>query len=109
MDERANHPGSEPAQTPVRPWPLIGGMVLGFAASLVIFGITLITLYTSYGDSDTAQDVIPIAALVALPVLCALLMIPKRTRLWGAGFLLGVAIGAITGAGTCGSILLGGR
>lgn len=100
MDEVGS---GRPEQQRVGVWQLIVGVVLGFVATWVLFGVVLLTIYAQYGDSTgTTQDVIAIAGLVGLPVVFGLLLIPRRTRYWGAGFLMGFAIGSITGAGVCG-------
>ena len=104
-------PGAQSGEQPsaasrVRPMQLIGGLVLGFAMSWLVFAVVLLWIYASYGDStSTTQDVIAVLGLVGLPVLLGLLLIPRRTRYWGAGPLMGVAIGSMTGAGACAGFL----
>ncbi len=101
--EQPGQPDQPDAETSqVRPLQLIGGMVLGFAMSWLVFAAVLLWIYATYGDSTgTAQDVVAVLGLVGLPVLLGLLLIPRRTRYWGAGLLMGVAIGSMTGAGAC--------
>jgi hypothetical protein len=90
----------------IRPFPLIGGAVLGFIASWLTFGVTLIGLYSASGDgSSLGADIVAGVGLFGLAVVLGLLLVPRRTRYWGAGFLMGLAIGAITGAGVCGGFL----
>lgn len=90
----------------IRPVPVIGGVIVGFMLTWLVFAVVLFSLYAAYGDSTgTAQDVIAVLGLVGLPVLLGLLLIPRRTRHWGAGLLLGVAIGSISAAGVCGGAI----
>lgn len=90
----------------IRALPVIGGAVLGFGATWVLLIVAVLVLYTQYGDSSgTAQNVIAGLGLLGLPVLSGLLMIPRRTRHWGAGLVMGVAIGSISAAGVCGGFL----
>ena len=94
---------SEPEERRLGAWQVIAGAVVGFVATWVLFGVVLVTIYAQYGDSTgTTQDVIAVAGLVGLPILFGLLLIPRRTRYWGAGVMMGLAIGSISGAGVCG-------
>ena len=105
MDEQQLH-DDEGQHDKIRPWPLIGGGLLGFCLTWFAFAVTVIALYATYGDtSSRTQDVIAGVGLLGLPVLFALLLVPRRTRYWGAGLLLGVALGSITAAGVCGGFL----
>ncbi len=81
---------------------VIGGAALGFFADWFLFTVVLFAIYANYGDSTgTVQDVLAFGSLLFLPVLLGLLMVPRRTRYWGAGFLIGLAVGSMTGAGVC--------
>ena len=84
----------------VRALPTIGGAVLGFVATWLLLTIAILVLYGAQ-LGGVLEWLVPAAALLGLPVLSGLLMIKERTRRWGAGFLIGVAIGSITGAGVC--------
>lgn len=85
---------------------LAGGVILGFVASWGMFAFLAFATYASYGDtSSTLPTLVPIAGLVALPVVSGLLMIRPRSRRAGAGLLMGVAIGSVVGAGVCGTVL----
>ena len=102
--EKDDH--DRPDHEPIRPVPVIGGIVLGFVLTWLVFAVVLFSLYATYGDSSsTTQDVIAVLGLVGLPVLLGLLLIPRRTRHWGAGLLLGIALGSISAAGVCGSVI----
>jgi hypothetical protein len=86
-----------------RALPVAGGLVVGFVATWVLFVVTLLVVYANYGESTgTIQDVIAFSGLLAPPILFGLLLIPRRTRHFGAGLLMGLAIGSITAAGICG-------
>lgn len=79
---------------------VVGGAILGFAATWVLFIVSILVLYAE-AVTGPLEYVVPAVGLFGLPVLFGALLVPRRTRQWGAGFLLGVAIGAITGAGIC--------
>ncbi len=85
---------------PVRTLPVLGGAVLGFAATWFLLTIATLVLYGQQ-LRGAMEVVVPAVALFALPVISGLLLVPRRTRRWGAGFLIGVALGSITGAGAC--------
>ena len=87
----------------VRALPLLAGVFLGFVASWIIMFATVLALYSN--TSGVSQDALAVVGLLGLPVLSALLLIPRRTRRWGAGFLIGLAIGSIAAAGVCGSFV----
>jgi hypothetical protein len=86
-----------------RALPVVGGVIVGFVATWILFFVTLLVVYANYGDSTgTTEDVIAFSGLILPPVVFGLLLIPRRTRHFGAGLLLGLAIGSITAAGICG-------
>ena len=87
---------------------MIGGGIVGFILSWLLIAITLFTLYaTSDVDSEggstttTAANVLGAAALALPAVITVALLVPARTRYWGAGVLMGFSIGYILGAGAC--------
>lgn len=83
---------------------VIGGAVLGFIASWVLAAVTIITLYSTSGDStSTWQLALVFSALALVPVISIAMLLLRRTRQWGAGMLLGVAVGSVIGAGVCAS------
>ena len=88
---------------PIRWGAVVGGAVLGFIASWLLFTIALFGLMATYTDdtSDTGGTVLLVGSLLLVPVVCGVLMISRRTRQWGAGALIGVAIGSLVGAGIC--------
>jgi hypothetical protein len=82
--------------------PVIGGAVLGFIASWFLIALTLIGMYTTYGDSTSTRQNVVAIAVPALPAIIAVaLLVAPRTRYLGAGLLAGFAIGYILGAGVC--------
>ncbi len=86
-----------------RALPIVGGLVVGFIATWALFVVTLLVVYANYGDSSgPVQNVLGFAGLLVPPILFGLLLIPRRTRHFGAGLLMGLAIGSITAAGVCG-------
>jgi hypothetical protein len=101
MDQPAQ-PGQQPEQQgrPVRALPVVVGAVLGFVATWALFVVAVLVSYARQYDG-TGGVVLGAVALFGLPAVSALLMIPRSTRHWAAGLLLGVAIGSITGAGVC--------
>ena len=81
---------------------VIGGAVLGFIASWLLALIIGFALYTTYGDSNSIWLSVAIYGALALPAIISVaLLVPSRTRYWGAGLLIGVAIGSVLGAGVC--------
>ena len=106
MDEIGPGQTGEPEEHHIRTGQVIGGAVLGFVATWLLFFVVVMSVYAQYGDSaGTTGDIVGGAGLLALPVVFGLLLIPRRTRYWGAGFLMGFAIGSISGAGVCGGII----
>jgi len=90
----------------IRALQLVCGTVLGFLADWFVFTVSVFTVYANYGDSTgTVQDVLAFSGLLGPPIVLGLLLVPRRTRYWGTGFLMGVAIGAMTGAGVCAGFL----
>ena len=98
-------PGPTPAEdTPAgrrtSTGPVIGGAVLGCIVSWLLAIITGFALYTTYGDSNSTT--VSIYGALGLPAIISVaLLVPSRTRYWGAGLLIGVAIGSVLGAGVC--------
>lgn len=90
----------EEQERPVRAGPVVGGAILGFVATWALFILAVLVSYARQYDG-TGGVVLAAVALFGLPVLSALLMIPRGTRHWAAGLMVGVAIGSITGAGIC--------
>lgn len=96
----------EPPRAPVRWGAVIGGAVLGFVATWLLFALVVLGMYSTFGDSATTQqNVIGLAALLALPVITLVLMLSPQTRHAGAGLLMGIAIGSVVGAGICGTVI----
>ncbi len=93
----------------VRAWPIIGGVVLGLLVCWFWITLSLIVGFgAAYGSESDAPAVAAIA-FAALPVLLGLVfLIRPRTRQLGAGFLMGISIGFIAGAGVCVSLFIPG-
>lgn len=106
MDETEAGRTGEPEEDRVRTGQVIGGAVVGFILTWLLFAVVVMSVYAQYGESTgTAQNVLVGAGLLTLPIVFGLLLIPRRTRHWGAGFLMGFAIGSISGAGVCGGFI----
>lgn len=94
-------PGPEEA-SPTSKGAVFGGVVLGFFGSWLLFAFAGFTMYASFGDtSTTTQTVVGFATLLSIPVVSGALMLSRKTRQWGAGLLMGMAIGSLAGAGVC--------
>ena len=104
------HPSGQPADGPwpyqqpeqgVRAGPLIGGLavglVVGFVASITM-GFVGAMFYDGLGSNSDLYFVLPQILPLALSVF---LLAFKRTRIAGAGLVMGVAIGAIVMPGVC--------
>ncbi len=98
-----------PISQPVRAWPVVGGLVLGAVVCWVWITASLILgLGTAYSTSSDVVAVVAVA-VAALPVVVGIvLLVRPRTRQLGAGFLMGIAIGMIAGAGVCASLFVPG-
>lgn len=102
------HPASRapaddvPQQHSVNTRRMFSGAVLGVIASWLLIALTLIGMYTTYGDSTSTRQNVVAIAVPALPAIIAVaLLVAPRTRYLGAGLLAGFAIGYILGAGVC--------
>ena len=91
-------------ERPLRKLPIIGGAILGFISTWVLLTVAILVLYSTQ-LTGFLEWLVPAVALFGLPVIFGVLLIPERTRRWGAGALLGLAIGSITGAGVCAGFL----
>ncbi len=90
------------AEPRLRSAPIIGGAVLGFIASWLLAFLTGLGFFSTYGyyDESTWENLVFGAA--ALPaIITVALLISTKTRYWGAGLLIGLAIGSLLGAGVC--------
>ncbi len=90
----------DPVEHRIHVEPMLRGAALGFIASWVLTAITLLVLYSTYGDS-TLLNVLGYCALGFPAAVSLALLVPARTRYLGAGLLMGFAIGSILGAGVC--------
>lgn len=93
-------PYQQPEQG-VRPGPLIGGLavglVVGFVASIAM-GLVGALFYGGLNTNNDLYFLLP--QIVPLGVSVFLLAF-KRTRIAGAGLVMGIAIGAIVMPGVC--------
>jgi len=105
MSEEDSSQGPDPSEAEGRGEPfgrgvkasvVVGGAVLGFAGSWVVLFLLLLT---------TNRGMDAWYATLALLVIAALLLVPRRTRQAGAGMVIGVMIGAIVGAGVCAAMV----
>jgi hypothetical protein len=88
---------------------IVLGLVLGMVCCWVWIAVSLILgIGVAYGNDSSVPAVLGLV-LAALPVVVgiALLVVPK-TRQLGAGFLMGISIGFIVGAGVCASLFVPG-
>ena len=90
-----------PEEQRVRAGPLIGGLLLGlvvgFVAS-VAMGLMGAMVYDGTGTTSDLYFAVPQILPLALSVF---LLVFKRTRIAGAGLVMGIAIGAIVMPGVC--------
>ena len=87
---------------PISKAAVVGGAVMGFIGSWLLFAFAVLVMYGSLGDSSTTiQMVIGFAALLSIPVVSGALLLSREKRQLGAGLLMGVAIGSLVGAGVC--------
>ncbi|WP_309647037.1 hypothetical protein [Nocardioides sp.] len=98
-----------PPGKPLRALPIIGGLVLGAVVCWIwIAGSLIVGLGAAYGQDSGALAAVGLA-VAALPVVLGIvLLVRPSSRQLGAGFLMGIAIGMIVGAGVCASLFLPG-
>jgi hypothetical protein len=77
------------------------GSVVGAAIGGFFLEWLCITIYVVAAIDGGDSTVGAVVAFVALPAVCALLMVSRRSRAFGAGVLIGLLIGSVTGAGVC--------
>ena len=85
----------------VRAGPLIGGLAVGLVVGLVAsiaMGLVGALFYDGLGTNSDLFFVLPQILPLALSVF---LLAFKRTRIAGAGLVMGIAIGAIVMPGVC--------
>jgi hypothetical protein len=93
--------------------PLLGGVIVGWIASWGLYIVTVLVLFSSLGDvgfSGSTWPIVVAAAALFLPAVVSgvLLLRQRRAGQMVAGLLLGLAIGAVVGAGVCMPLVLGG-
>lgn len=95
-------------QPGIRPGPLIGGLAIGFVVGFFAsFAAAIVgaAFYDGVGGSGDAFLVLPQLLPLGLSVF---LLVFKRTRMAGAGLVMGIAIGAIVMPGVCVALFSGG-
>lgn len=91
----------------VRAWPIVGGLVLGVIVCWVWITIALFAGFSASYGSDSDAPALAAIAFAALPVVLGVVfLVRQRTRQLGAGFLMGISIGFIAGAGVCVSLFV---
>ena len=110
MDEGT--PPSWPLDPPgreLRAGPIVGGIALGVIVCWVWITLMLVIgLSTAYGADSNALAAGAVAVAASPVLVGVVLLIRPRTRLMGAGFLMGLSIGMIAGAGVCASLFVPG-
>ncbi|MCD4524804.1 hypothetical protein [Nocardioides sp. cx-173] len=93
----------------IRALPIIGGLALGMVACWLWIAVALIVGFGAAYGSDSEAPAILALAVAAVPVVVGIvLLLRPRTRQLGAGFLMGISIGFIAGAGVCASMFFPG-
>ena len=93
----------------LRALPLVGGLVLGLVACWVWIAVAVIVGFGAAYGSDSGAPAVVGLAVAAVPVVVGIvLLVRPRTRQLGAGFLMGLSIGFIAGAGVCASMFFPG-
>lgn len=108
MSDDDNAPA--PAGTPRRTWDLaagmaaLGGFVIGWLADWLVVLVTVVGASSQGLESyDNGTVWLVYGAAVALvPLVAVVLVIVSRLRV---PFLIGLALGAVVGAGVCASVL----
>ena len=90
---------NQPIETAV----VVVGSFVGLLATWFTSFVVFYTPSLHIADDSFLSTVVGVASV---PVLSALLLVPRRTRYAGAGMMIGFAIGSITGAGICGALAL---
>ncbi|WP_193612257.1 hypothetical protein [Nocardioides lijunqiniae] len=98
---------TEPGQ--LRGHLIVLGLVLGALVCWAWIAFSLIVGFgVAYGNDSGVPAVLGVV-LAALPVVVGIvLLVRPRTRQVGAGFLMGISIGFIAGAGVCASLFVPG-
>jgi hypothetical protein len=78
-------------------WSALLGSAVG---GVLLEWVVLTGYFLAAFDSGITTTGLVLAAL-AVPVLCALLLVPRRTRLIGVSMLIGLSVGSLVGAGIC--------
>ncbi|MEI2712646.1 MAG: hypothetical protein V9G04_04955 [Nocardioides sp.] len=99
--------GVPPGADPIKPWPVILGVLLGAVVSWVYLAVVLFVGFARSYDASSQGEEAGIwfagaLILAVLPIIAAIVLLCiRRTRQLGAGFVMGLCIGTIIGAGVC--------
>ena len=97
----ADQPWPQQPEPGVRPGPLIGSLAVGLVVGLIAsisMGFVGALFYDGLGTNSDLYFVLPQILPLGLSVF---LLAFKRTRIAGAGLVMGIAIGAIVMPGVC--------
>jgi hypothetical protein len=98
-----------PPARPMRAGPIVGGIVLGVLVCWVWITVMLIGGFAmAYGRESNAPAIAAVALAFLPVVLAVVFIVVPRTRQLGAGFLMGISVGLIAGAGVCVSLFVPG-
>ena len=93
----------EPPVREVRAGVVAGGIALGVVLTWLSFVLVVLNAPPiASGGPETGSIALALAALIGIVLLAH-----PRSRQAGTGFLMGLAIGMITGAGACGGLTAG--
>ncbi|WP_193608443.1 hypothetical protein [Nocardioides lijunqiniae] len=98
---------TEPGQ--LRGHLIVLGVVVGAVVCWIWIVLSLVLGFgAAYGNDSDVPAVIGLAAAVLPVVVGIVLLVRPRTRQFGAGFLMGISIGFIAGAGVCAALFVPG-
>ena len=91
-------------ETPRRlDWPQVIGAACG---GFVIEWVVIVVTFVVAAGMTRGTAIVLVIGFLALPLLCAVLLISRRTRVFGASLLIGLLLGSIVGAGVCTGFLV---
>lgn len=90
----------QPTRQEVQAGPLIGGLVIGFILGLVL-SVVMVFVGALLQDNDGGDDAILFLPQLVPILLAVSLLAVRRTRMAGAGLVMGIAIGAIVVPSAC--------
>jgi hypothetical protein len=84
-------------------WSQVVGAAFG---GFVLEWVVIVGSFSLTPAADSGGAVFLVVGFLALPLLCAVLLISPRTRVFGASVLIGLILGSIVGAGVCAGFLV---